>query len=270
VRRVFELAARRYIAGPQLADALELEATYRARGFLTTIGFFDGPDDHTESVLAEYGAAAKAVAANEDAQISVKAPSAGYDQKGLSALLDACAAGVHFDALASETQTRVLDVAASLAAQAPGRVGCTITGRWVRSMDDVRLVVDAGLRVRVVKSEWPDPQDPDRDPRRGYLEVVDRLVAAKAPFVAIATHDGPLAERALTLVQGAGLDVELQVLHGMRSDRVIETARRLGIPTRIYVPYGYPWPPYSLRKAATDPRIALRLVRDLARRNRPI
>jgi hypothetical protein len=47
-------------------------------------------------------------------------------------------------------------------------------------------------------------------------------------------------------------------------------ARELGVPVRVYVPYGHGRLPYSLEHAAREPRTALRLARDLVRRNRAL
>jgi proline dehydrogenase len=266
-----DLVAARYLAGAEVRDALALDATYRERGFLTTIGFFDGPDDDPRAVMAQYEALADALADRPDAQLSVKVPSVGYDRSRMNALLERTTAGVHFDALAAETQTQVLDLAFELArSSASGRLGCTLTGRWARSVADAAGVAECGLHVRVVKSEWPSPDDPDRDPRRGYLDVVEALAEARAPFVAVATHDVPLARRALQTLMLADIPAELQVLHGKRARGVLEAARTAGVRVRVYIPYGYPWLPFSIRNAVRDPRVARRLARDLIQRRRPV
>jgi CelD/BcsL family acetyltransferase involved in cellulose biosynthesis len=265
-----ERLADRYMAGRQLADALTLDAAYRGRGRLTTIGFFDGPEDDGRTVLAEYRAQADAFGGRDDAQLSIKVPSIDYDRAAVADLLERATVGVHFDALAPETQTAVLDLATELAPASGGRLGCTLAGRWARSVEDARRVAEAGLRVRVVKSEWPSEDDPDRDPRRGYVEVVEALAGAGAPFVAVATQDAAVARRCLEILSGAGIAAELQVLHGKRARGALEAARSLGVPVRVYVPYGYPWLPFSIRNALRDPRTGRRLVRDLIQRKRPL
>jgi proline dehydrogenase len=265
-----DAVAYRYMAGRDLQDALALDRLYHEQGLLTTIGFFDGPEDDARSVLAQCGAQADALAGRADAQLSVKVPSLDYDGAAIAALFERPEVGVHFDALAPETQSRVLDLAVELAPLAAGRLGCTLTGRWARSVIDAARVAGAGLRVRVVKSEWYAAEDPDRDPRRGYVEVVEALAAARAPFVAVATHDEPVARRSLELLRDAGIPAELQILHGKRARGAKEAAREFAVPVRVYVPYGYPWLPFSVKDALRSPRAARRLARDLARRNRPL
>ncbi|HVP01080.1 MAG TPA: GNAT family N-acetyltransferase [Solirubrobacteraceae bacterium] len=268
-----QAAAGRYLAGPELADATRLEAAYAARGWPTAVGYWNHEDDAPEHVARQNELIVAALAGRPDAQVSIKVTAIGERADLVASLLARAAqagVGVHVDSMAPERQDAALGIVCALAADAPAPLGCTLTGRWPRSVADAGRVAAAGLRVRVVKSEWPSPEDPDRDPRRGFLEVVDALVAAGAPHVAVATHDAPVAERALALLLAAGIACELQVLHGMRAARAIDAGRRAGVPVRVYVPYGWGRVPYSVRAAPRDAHVALRLARDLARRNRPL
>jgi proline dehydrogenase len=82
-----------------------------------------------------------------------------------------------------------------LARLEPTGLGCAIPGRWRRSLEDAEHAIELGVRVRVVKGQWPDPQQPDIDLRDGFLAVIDAL-AGRAASVGIATHDLPLAREA--------------------------------------------------------------------------
>ena len=141
-------------------------------------------------------------------------------------------------------------------------LGCTLPGRWVRSLDDAERATEKGLAARVVKGQWADPDAPDRDGREGCLEVVRRL-AGKARLVAIATHDVPLAERCVRVLQETSTPVELELLHGLPMRGALSMARRCRVPVRVYVPYGESWLPYSLDYVERHPEVMLWLVRDL-------
>lgn len=273
VRAVARRAQRRYVAGPELEDARRLEEVYAARGFPTIIGFWNVGEDSVPDVLREYRGSLEALAHRADAQISIKATALGERPEPVAELLRLAAparTGVHIDAMAPENQDAALDIACALAADGGGLLGCTLTGRWPRSVADAARVAGAGLSVRVVKSEWPSPEAPDHDPRQGFLDVVAALCEARPPLVEIATHDAPLADRALRMLVEAGVPCEHQVLHGMSAAGAMDAARAVGVPTRIFVPYGNGRLPYSARAALRDPRAAARLARDLARRNRPL
>ena len=271
-RGAVRVAERRYLAGPALADAVRLEAGYRADGLRTTVGYWNGDDDPRDVVLGEYRAQVDAFAGIEGGQLSLKAPALGDDRALIAdvfARATAAGLGLHLDSHGPETQPAALDIACGLAGGA-GSIGCTLPGRWPRSIADAGRIAEAGLNVRVVKSEWPSTEDPGRDPRRGFLEVVRALVDAGAPHVAVATHDAPLARECLELLVPAGVACELQVLHGMRAKPAMEHARAAGVPVRVYVPYGHGRLPYSVERAALDPGVAARLARDLVRRNRRV
>ena len=184
------------------------------------------------------------------------------DPEVLDELLERCVGrglSLHFDALAPDSAEAALREAERLPRPRRGCVSCTLPGRWERSVADAAPVAAAGLGVRVVKGEWADPEAPDRDPRAGFLEVVDAL-AGSAPHVAVATHDAPLAQAALERLLAAGTPCELQVLYAMPSRRTVCVARRLDVAVRVYVPYGAGRIPYPVER---DPRTVARLALDL-------
>ena len=54
-------AAKSYIAGPELEDALRVASDLSRRGFATTLGFWDGAGDTPAGVAQHYLAAADAL-----------------------------------------------------------------------------------------------------------------------------------------------------------------------------------------------------------------
>jgi proline dehydrogenase len=143
-----------------------------------------------------------------------------------------------------------------------GLLGTTLPGRWARSVSDAGWALDHGLQVRVVKGQWPDPADPDRDPRAGFLEVIDRL-AGRACRVRVASHDVPLAAEAVRRLRNAGTPCELELLFGMPMTRSLRWADAAGVPVRIYVPYGEGYTPHAFDQLRRNPRLLWSIVRDL-------
>jgi CelD/BcsL family acetyltransferase involved in cellulose biosynthesis len=287
-------AARRYIAGNKLGDALRVKEQLAAQGHWTTIGYWDAEGDSARAVADQYLAGLDAlVQESPDCYLSIKLPALRFSSELLSEVAERAVGHVykrarptcrlargpngpsivghvykraprriHFDALAPETADRTREMIDELLTAVPGiDLGCTLPGRWRRSPQDARWAVERGLFVRVVKGQWADPQEPGRDPRAGYLEVIDQL-AGRARRVAVATHDPDLAADALRRLRAAGTPCDLELLHGLPMRRAIKKARELGVGVRVYVPYGETYLPYALSQIRRRPRILWWLAKD--------
>jgi len=261
---IAERAARAYVAGSELADALRVCDALALQGFAASICPWDGPGDPPRQVAESYVTALRGLAGTTlDCYLSIKAPSLGFSRDLLTELLEAArpnGLGIHFDSLAPEAA----DQSWALIGDAVARhtpVGCTLPARWRRSLSDVERAVELGLRVRIVKGQWADPEAPDVEARRGFLALVERL-AGRARRVAVATHDPALARQALASLRRAGTACELELLFGLPVRASLQVARAAGVPVRFYVPYGHAWLPYSLSQARQNPRILWWTMRD--------
>jgi len=260
-------AARSYVAGPDLPDALRLAQTFAARGVpASTLCFWDAQDDLPRHVADMYLATMRAIqSARLDSYVSIKAPSLAFDAGLVAEIAEAASeAGIrlHFDSLGAETADRTFGlIEQARACGAP--LGCTIPGRWRRSPRDAQRAAQMGLRVRVVKGQWADPSAAV-DPHSGFLDVIDALAGGSAP-VAVATHHPVLAAAAIRKLQSAGTPCEMELLYGLPSRAALKVARDLAAPVRYYLPYGHAWLPYALRQARRDPRILWWVLRDASR-----
>ena len=255
-RRIAARAARPYIAGETLAEAL---AAADRLQLPTTLGYWDGADDGPALVADRYVELLGALGARHGAYASIKLPALGTDPAAAEAVAAAArTAGVllHFDSLEESAADRTLRLVTELAPSLS--VGATVPGAWSRSVQDAAGLAEAGVRVRVVKGQWPG----DRDPRAGFLAVVRRL-AEHGGRIAIATHDASLAKEALALCDG--LSPELELLYGLPLQPASAVARDRGVQVRIYVPYGAAYLPYALRRAREQPRILWWIARDAVR-----
>lgn len=264
VTAVQQRAARRYMAGPRLEDALKREGELRDRGLTTVVGYWNADGEDPDAVNRAYGTALDALAGRLGVQFACKPPALMLDAGRLDALAKrGRRAGVplHFDSVGPEVATSVLEAAVTAGA------GATLPGRWSRSPADADWLASTELPVRVVKGQWPDPGAPDLDPRAGFLAVVERLAGRAAP-VGVATHDGPLAGEALRRLRDGGTPCELQLLLGLPAEASVAAARGAGVGVRIYVSYGTPYLPYALRSAPRHPLVAFHLAVDLLRSSR--
>jgi proline dehydrogenase len=259
VSAVRRRAARRFMAGPDLADALRREEELRACEVKTMLGYWNGPDEDPDVVAETYLAAVEALAERPDVQYACKVPALGLDRARIATLADRTReAGVqlHFDSLGPEVADAVLEAAVA------ARAGATLPGRWSRSPADAERLSSTDLPVRVVKGQWPDPVTPRRDAREGFMAVVARLAGRIAP-VEVATHDAPLAAEALRVLQRAGTPCELQLVLGLPKDEPLAVAREAGVETRVYVSYGVPYLPYGMRGIFRHPSFIMHLCAGL-------
>lgn len=265
---VVRRAARNYIAGETVADALRVVRQLNERGLRATIGFWDTEQQGSREVADQYLAGLAGLAGDEQGtNLSIKLPSLRYSPELLGEVISkgqTVGRRIHFDAMAPDSAERTRAMIDEVLAARPGiDLGVTLPGRWKRSLDDAPWAAQRQLYVRVVKGEWADPLDPRRDLRSGFLETIDRL-AGKAQAVGVATHDPGLAAEAIGRLQAAGTPCCLELLYGLPMRAQLAVARRMGVPAQVYVPYGEAYMPYALSQIRRKPRVLWWLLRDLA------
>src|SRR5207249_11564271 len=173
---------------------------------------------------------------------------------------------IHFDALAAGDVDETFSLIRGLKSIHP-TIGCTLPGRWRRSVQDAEHAIELRLRVRVVKGEWAEERAREVDPKAGFLAIVERI-AGRVPHVSIATHDPDLARESIRRLRLAGTPCEIEVLLGYPMNEMISLAKSEGMPLRVYVPFGRLSPPYSRSHVRRNPRVVRWAVRDLFRRSK--
>ena len=262
--------SRNYIAGPGADDALRVSTILASRGYSVAQGYWDSQDDARELILqASLRAVTNLGALPGDNYLSIKIPSLDYDDESFGTLLEHCRGyevALHFDSLAPEHAERTWSFLARHEALLGDDIGCTLPGRWPRSVDDVDIVTLLGLDARVVNGQWLDPEAPDHDARQGYLDVVGRLAGA-VRNVRVATHDYELASESIARLKRGGSSCELELLYGMPIGRLVALAVSTDTPVRFYVAFGHAYLPYALASLKRNPHMIFPLLRDALKRN---
>ena len=100
-------AARSYIAGPCLANALAVADGLSAQGLRTTLGYWDAVGTKPERVFTAYCDALDGLrASRRDSYLSIKLPALGFSRELVEALVLRAKERdirLHFDAMAPET-----------------------------------------------------------------------------------------------------------------------------------------------------------------------
>ena len=260
-----KIGARSYVVGPELDDALRACRRLKRGRDAATISYWNTLDETPQQVASAYLGALDALGSGRlDASLSIKVPFIGFDRTLYGAILERSrrtGVGLHFDAQAYAEVDEVfalIDVA--LSQDLP--VGCTLPGRWRRSLADAEWAVDRQVCVRVVKGQLADPTAPDADLREGFLAVIDRL-AGRARHVAVATHDAGLAREALERLRRKKTSCGVELLYGLPMDPVRRVAAALGADVRVYIPYGHGFLPYWFAQGYKRPEIFWWMFRDV-------
>jgi proline dehydrogenase len=286
-RRIVRRLSERYIAGPDLADAVATVRALNASGKKATLDVLGEEVVSAAEALAiraEYERAMATIEAEGlDANVSVKLTGLGLGvDPDLCAeslrVLVRIAAGhgrfVRIDMEDSSTTTATLDLYRLLRDEGHDNVGVVLQAMLRRTLDDVAELAGLDPNVRVCKGIYVEPADvafqDDEAIRFSFVEAITALWESGAK-VAVATHDEALVTKALELIAERGLGherYEFQLLLGVREELADELARD-GHTVRIYVPHGQKWYEYSLRRLQENPKIAGYVARDALGRLRP-
>jgi len=273
VNQMLRRAGARYIAGPELSDAIAVCVKLSRDSFASTLGFWDSGNDSPQCVAQEYLNGIEAASRQPtDCYVSIKLTALGFDHTAEDAVLSAAAkknVRIHFDSqapnLAGWTLSLLQDRIRRTGSD-PQMLGCTLPGRWRRSVQDAESVIRMGVCVRVVKGQWEDDEGPEIDIRTGFLNVIDRL-SGHAAYVSVATHDAGLAREAIHRLRSTNTACDLELLLGLPARHMLKLASSVSAPVRFYIPYGHAWLPYALGQVKRNPRILYWIAKDLLTRS---
>ncbi|RQH00569.1 proline dehydrogenase family protein [Paraburkholderia dinghuensis] len=283
-RSLIRKISRRYIAGATLSDALDRVRSLHAAGYCTTLDVL-GETVHSpaevETVTREYLALIDALhTAGVPADLSIKPSALGLlfdealckehvlrileaaNEKGVTACIDMEDANC--------TQ-KTLDLFGK--AEAAGAdVGIALQAYLKRTYDDIVPLRLRMSRLRICKGIYAEAREHlvsgaslDRSAiNEHFLRHVSSALRAGS-FVGIATHDEALIDSLIEWIRHEQIEpgrFEFQMLLGV-CESLRERLRAMGIPVRVYVPYGHDWYGYSTRRIKENPRIAGYVLRAL-------
>ena len=277
----------RYIAGPELADAVAVVRELNAAGKKATLDVLGEEVVSAEEALAirdEYELAMTTIEAEGlDANVSVNPTALGLavdpelcaeSVRALARIAAGHGRFVRMDMEDSSTTTATLDLYRRLRADGHDNVGIVLQAMLRRTLDDVAELAGLDPNVRVCKGIYVEPAElayqGDDAIRFNFVQTISALWASGAK-VAVATHDDALVAKALELIREGGLGFEryeFQLLLGVRGELADELVAG-GHTVRIYVPYGQKWYEYSLRRLQENPKIAGYVARDTLRALKP-
>jgi proline dehydrogenase len=286
-RRLFPTAVSRFIAGPEIADALAAVQRLAARGFQATLNHLGEHVERAPAAAAEVEAQRKALerlrSGGIASHLSVKLTQLGLDlDADLSAghlrqILEEAAAlptFVRVDMEGSAYTDRTLALYRRLRPSFPN-VGVVLQAGLYRTPADLEALLPLGVNVRLCKGAYREPPSVayprKRDVDTSYLRLAEQLLTPESlnrgTFAAFATHDPRMVAgvRRLAAERGVPRDrFEFQMLYGIGRDLQASLVAG-GYGVRVYIPYGDAWFPYFMRRLAERPANLLFLLRSLLR-----
>ena len=131
-----------------------------------------------------------------------------------------------------------------------GNVGVAIQANLHRTNEDLKILMDSGVSVRLVKGAYAESSmiahQSEEDIEFCFFDYAAKLKSNRANKPAIATHDeGLLGDILETIPSPQYFDYEF--LYGIRRD-IQRKMRDEGFKVRVYVPFGTDWLPYTIRR----------------------
>lgn len=144
-------------------------------------------------------------------------------------------------------------------------VGVALQSYARRSESDLKTILDADGKVRLVKGAYREGSEVVFPTKGEVRESFDRLMATlfeRGSGFAIATHDTMLVDRAKALAESSKADFHFELLKGIR-DPLKEELVKSGFKVYEYLPYGDRWYAYSKRRITEHPSNIWLLLRSL-------
>jgi proline dehydrogenase len=278
--------SRRFVAGSEQRDVLDVVRRLNADGFEATVSFLGESvtsEDEVQAAVKEFTSFAAAVKTEGlRSHVSIKLTELGlaFDGELARRSLDvvlACAADagtfVRIDMEDSRYTQATLDIFRESRAS-HANVGVVIQAMLRRSGDDVAALAREGAPVRLVKGAYREPESvawqSKAEVDAAYTRLAEAYLAhmAEGAWLAVATHDARMVRavrRAVAAHAVAKERIEFQMLYGVRGD-LQRRLRDRGYRVRIYVPYGSHWYPYLMRRLAERPANLWFFLRNALRR----
>ncbi len=276
---------RRFVAGETLKDAVSSARQINADGMTVAFDFL-GESVHTQEeagvAVQQYIGILHAIEQNHlQAYASLKPTQMGLDVgydlclrnlDWLAAQAAQFGTFVRLDMEGTPYTDRTLDLVKTLH-ERHGNVGVVIQSYLYRSEDDVRMLNERGIQVRLCKGAYNEPPSvafpAKADTDANYIKLM-QLLLREGTYPAIATHDEAMiaATKAFVTEQNISRDAfEFQMLYGIRRD-IQEQLVQEGYRLRIYMPYGGEWYPYLMRRMAERPANLLFVLGGVLRERR--
>lgn len=278
--------AKRFVPGTSLKDALQVAQELTTKGYVTSLNqlgeHVHTPDDAqqvADSIYTLLDSLGADTALQTNLSIKLTQIGMGLDETLCAEILERIVARakknntfVRIDMEDTPYTDKTINLINAMQAKGYDNVGAVIQAYLYRSEADVRKLINDGVKVRIVKGAYKEPEDKafpkkvDVDANYDLLAkiLLDASLEKKSalsedgrtsPLPAFATHDEKRVAFVKAYAEKIGLPkngFEFQMLYGIRRD-LQEQLQKDGYVVRVYIPFGSQWYPYFMRRLAERP-----------------
>jgi proline dehydrogenase len=276
-------AARRFVAGESIPEAMAAARELNARGLTVTMDYLgESVSDRSEARAAAdtYLEIIEAIGAHDiDGNVSLKLTQMGQDideeflRSNVGRVLDRARADdmfVRFDMESSDYTQRTLDFFERIWNEGTRNMGVVLQSMLRRTESDSRWANQLGARVRLCKGAYMEPASvafQEKSEVDASFVRCMKLLLSEGNYPGIATHDEAMI--GATVDHARANDIapekfEFQMLYGIRRD-LQEQLVQDGWRVRTYVGFGRAWYPYFMRRLAERPANVVFLARQVLR-----
>jgi proline dehydrogenase len=262
--------SRRFVAGEALDDAMQTSRTLNQRGIQVALDHLgENVSDEKEAKVSLQGyldAITLIKNTGVKANISIKLTALGLDvsqqlcEQNLQIILEFARASATFVCIDMEGSAYT-ERTIALTLRTHERfehIGTVVQSYLHRTRKDIEQLIAQGVRVRLVKGAYKEPQDIAYQDKgevdHNYVHLMTMLLA-RGNYPAIATHDEAIIDACCKYARDHGISkaaFEFQMLYGIRRDLQDKLVKQ-DYNVRVYVPYGAQWYPYLMRRMAERP-----------------
>ena len=179
---------------------------------------------------------------------------------------------VRVDMEGSPYTQKTLDLVYELHAQPgnAGHIGAVIQSYLRRSEADVRELCARGIRIRLCKGAYKEPEEiafqPKSEVDANYVKLME-IMLKSGVYHGMATHDPAMIDATIRYARSENIapsSFEFQMLYGIRRDLQQKLVKD-GWGMRVYIPFGTEWYPYLMRRLAERPANAVFILKNLFR-----
>lgn len=274
-------AARRFIGGETLEQALATRKMLHAQGFQTSLEFMG---ENVTTVADAKEATHEFLKVIKALQTENKFDRVTLDLSHLGLVLDHQLGMENFRTLAKASENTSIEL--FISAEGLNRtdevldayfqfsrefshVNITLQAYLHRTPKDLeRVLSESRGKVRMTKGAFEGPKElllsrgPELDDR--YIQMINTLFEAKR-YCSIATHDPKIIDRVIPILEKHQIQssmYEFEMLYGIGANK-LNDLKKQGYPCRQYVVYGKEWYLYLCNRIAENPENVFQAIVDI-------